>query len=255
MSVSGTRVNITPVAAGTTTVTVRATDAGGSMVSATQTFTVTVMPTSATDYDADDDGLIEIATLARLDAVRYDPDGDGEPTADGATAYAAAFSTVGDRQACGGPDACIGYELGANLTSTPTATGRLTMATRTGTAGPAGSRSHPCSGLVSRRFSKATGTPSPTCSSIVVPSSACSGNTSPTSVIRHVGLIDVSVAGRSHVGSLVGRSEGSIVGCYATGIVTGTRTWAGGLVGGAEGSIAASYAAADVTGPVPRWAA
>ena len=74
------------------------------------------------------------------------------------------------------------------------------------------------------------------------------GNTSPTSVIRHVGLIDVSVAGGSHVGSLVGRSEGSIVGCYATGAVAGTRTWAGGLVGAAEGSIAASYAAATVTG-------
>ena len=114
VSVSATRVTITPAAAGTATITVTATDAGGSTASATQTFTVTVMPSSAVDYDADDDGLIEITTLARLDAVRYDLDGDGEPTADGATAYAAAFATVGDRQACGGPAGCVGYELEAD---------------------------------------------------------------------------------------------------------------------------------------------
>ena len=32
---------------------------------------------SGSDYDADDDGLIEISDLAQLDAVRYDADGDG----------------------------------------------------------------------------------------------------------------------------------------------------------------------------------
>lgn len=33
---------------------------------------------SAVDYDADDDGLIEIEWLEQLDAVRWDLDGDGE---------------------------------------------------------------------------------------------------------------------------------------------------------------------------------
>ena len=69
VSVSGSRVTLTPVAAGTATITVTATDADGSMASGTQTLTVTVQPSSATDYDTDDDGLIEITTLARLDAV------------------------------------------------------------------------------------------------------------------------------------------------------------------------------------------
>lgn len=32
---------------------------------------------SAVDYDADDDGLIEIEWLEQLDAVRWDLDGDG----------------------------------------------------------------------------------------------------------------------------------------------------------------------------------
>ena len=33
---------------------------------------------SAVDYDADDDGLIEIEWLEQLDAVRWDLDGDGK---------------------------------------------------------------------------------------------------------------------------------------------------------------------------------
>ena len=37
-----------------------------------------------TDYDSDDDGLIEVADLAQLNAIRWDVDGDGgadDPTA------------------------------------------------------------------------------------------------------------------------------------------------------------------------------
>ena len=115
VSVSGSRLTLTPVGAGTATITVTATDAGGSMAGGTQTLTVTVQPSSTTDYDTDDDGLIEITTLAQLDAIRHDLNGDGEPTADGATAYAAAFPAVGDRQACGGLTGCVGYELADNL--------------------------------------------------------------------------------------------------------------------------------------------
>ena len=38
------------------------------------------------------DGLIDITTLAQLDAMRYDLDGDGRPSASGAAAWEAAFS-------------------------------------------------------------------------------------------------------------------------------------------------------------------
>ena len=115
VSVSGSRLTITPLAAGTATITVTATDAGGSMAGGTQTLTVTVQPSSTTDYDTDDDGLIEITRLAQLHAIRHDLGGDGEPTTDGAPAYAAAFPAVGDRQACGGLTGCVGYELADNL--------------------------------------------------------------------------------------------------------------------------------------------
>ena len=39
-----------------------------------------------TDYDADNDGLIEIANLAQLNAIRWDLDGDGAVTNDVNTA-------------------------------------------------------------------------------------------------------------------------------------------------------------------------
>ena len=68
-----------------------------------------------TDYDADDNGLIEVDSLTKLDAIRYDLDGDGIATA---TEYGTAFP---DRKAAA-PNAmgcpasgCIGYELTANL--------------------------------------------------------------------------------------------------------------------------------------------
>ena len=48
-------------------------------------------------YDTDGDGLIEITTLAQLDAVRHDRNGDGVPTAGGASALSRGVS----RRVCG----------------------------------------------------------------------------------------------------------------------------------------------------------
>ena len=65
-----------------------ATDAAGSNTSATQRFTVTV----GNNYDSDGDGLIEIRSLAQLDAVRHDLNGNGIPdNSDDSAAYTAAF--------------------------------------------------------------------------------------------------------------------------------------------------------------------
>ena len=78
-----------------------------------QDFTV-LMSAPPTDMDAD--GLINITTLAQLDAVRYDLDGDGTPS--GATmeqaAYRTAFELTGmNNNICTG--GCEGYELMNNL--------------------------------------------------------------------------------------------------------------------------------------------
>ena len=115
VSTSGAEVTITPVAAGRATITVTATDSGGSNTSATQSFTVTVWSATAVDYDSDDDGLIEISSLAHLDAVRHDRGGDGNPTADGKTAYEAAFSQAVEWMGCNAHQGCSGYELTADL--------------------------------------------------------------------------------------------------------------------------------------------
>ena len=63
------------------------------------------------DYDSDGDGLIEVSTLAQLDAVRWDLDGDGNSHNSG---YADAFSGAAANMGCpsGG---CSGYELSAVL--------------------------------------------------------------------------------------------------------------------------------------------
>ena len=95
--------------------TVTATDASGSNTAATQRFTVTVWSATAVDYDSDDDGLIEISSLAQLDAIRHDRGGDGGSTADGKTAYEAAFSDAVDWMGCNDLQGCSGYELTDDL--------------------------------------------------------------------------------------------------------------------------------------------
>ena len=43
---------------------------------------VGVAAQATTDYDRDDDGLIEVDSLEKLNAIRWDLDGDGDGTAD-----------------------------------------------------------------------------------------------------------------------------------------------------------------------------
>ena len=90
-------------------------------------FSPAAQGSSGTDYDTDSDGLIEITTLAQLDAIRLDLDGDGRPTS--VLAYRAAFP-VGDvgsdaevgaagRMGCSHSEpvvrTCLGYELMSDL--------------------------------------------------------------------------------------------------------------------------------------------
>ena len=78
---------------------------------------------TGTDYDGDEDGLIEIASLAQLNAVRWDLDGNGFGfSATTSAAYRAAFPGAAAGMGCpdGGdsddaPDACAGYELTRDL--------------------------------------------------------------------------------------------------------------------------------------------
>ena len=63
------------------------------------------------DYDTDDDGLIEIASLAQLDVIRHGLDGDGVSAhAD----HAAMFPDAAPGMGCLYRE-CVGYELDADL--------------------------------------------------------------------------------------------------------------------------------------------
>ncbi len=69
---------------------------------------------STIDYDTDDDGLIDVTTLAQLDAIRHDLNGD-PGTGAALTAYNAAFPSrvagATGRMGCPTSGGCTGYEL------------------------------------------------------------------------------------------------------------------------------------------------
>ena len=74
--------------------------------------------TAGVDYDTDNDRLIEIKTLAQLNAIRYDTDGNGQVASNNQANYNTAFPNAADRtttKAMGCPNTCQGYELAADL--------------------------------------------------------------------------------------------------------------------------------------------
>ena len=225
-SLSGSTVTVTPVSAGEATVTVTATDAGGSNASAVQAFAVRV---SAVDYDADDDGLIEIATLSQLDAVRHDLDGDGAASAAGAAAYASAFPGAVSGMGCPAPG-CGGYELAADLDLDTNGNGVADAGDGWWNAGsgwvPIGSSAAP--------FTSAFAGNGRTVSHLFANRGAGDyvglfGMSRGT--ITGVGVVEADVTGRSYVGGLLGKNEGGEVrASYSTGRVAGYSV-VGGLVG------------------------
>ena len=206
------------------------------------------------DYDADDDGLIEVANLAQLDAIRHDMDGDGSPTPANPNAYAAAFPGAVAGMGCPELSGCTGYELVTDLDFDTNGNGRTDSGDTywndrsgwqpIGRGVFSGSRpeflstfdggGHTIANLYMNRGDYV----------------GLFGSIGASAEIHDVGLTDVNVTGsefRESVGGLVGRSGGSISGSYVTGTVTGGDS-VGGLVGQNSGSISDSYATGAVTG-------
>ena len=196
------------------------------------------------DYDSDDDGLIEVDSLAKLNAMRWDLDGDGTPAAANAADYASVFPDR--RTGMGCPSGCAGYELTADLDFDEDGDGA-----RNDTYN-AGSGWQPI-GNASNKFTAAFEGNGHTIANLFINRVSTDnvglfGYTGDSSVIRNVGLTDVNVSGRYQVGALVGWSDGSVTASYATGTVTGAVS-VGGLVGASfRSSVTASYATASVTG-------
>ena len=202
-----------------------------------QTVTSEVPP-----YDTDTDGLIEITTVVQLNAVRYDLDGDGEPSTSGATTYSTAFPDASTPLRCAG--GCTGYELSADLDFD--AAGRWNSGRGWEPIGELSAQfdttfegnGHTIANLyVNRHFT-----------SVIRGTPALFGWTTSSAIIRNVGLVDVNVK-TSNIASgsaLVGSNYGTITACYATGQVQGG--YMGGLVTSNYGTITGSYAAVRVIG-------
>ena len=208
------------------------------------------LPT-ATDgeYDVDNDGLIEIRTVAQLDAMRYDLDGDGLLITDTA-AYNAAFPRPASGSMGCPNDNCTGYELADNLSFDTNGNGQIDQGDQfwNGGAGwvPIGNSSSPFNATfdgagfsISNLYINRDDT-----SNIGLFGVADAGST-----IRQVSLTSVKVLGRSQVGGLVGynRNGAEVLSSYSTGNVEGHDD-VGGLVGRNQhnGNIVASFSDGSV---------
>ena len=252
VTLNGTEVTLTPGAPGRSIVRARVTDPGG--LAAVAAFTVSVTAgAGSTDYDKDNDGLIEVSTLAQLDAIRYDLNGDGY--VDGATwepYYAdGAFSTAALGMGC--PGGCIGYELAANLDFDTDASGIADPPDTYWNNGAGwesiGSADAPFSAVFDgKRHSLANlfiNRPTEDGVGLFGEIHRADGDTH----IRDVGLVGVDVTGGDVVGALVGRLiYVSVRGSYAAGRVTGHGNRVGGLAGESSGNLIDTYAAVEVSG-------
>ena len=246
-AVAGTSLTLDALAPGRTAVTVRAIDPDGLSAAAEVVVTVQV---GSRDHDADDDGLIEVGTLAQLDALRHDLDGDGavdgRPAADWRDYYAA-FTEAAWGMGC--PDGCLGYELVADLDFDTDASGGAGPGDEYWNAGagwaPVGTRD--------AAFEAAFAGNGRALANLFIDRPAedavgLFGCVDGDRGIRDVGLVNVDVTGRDRVGSLAGCVRaGKVERGRATGSVLGEAD-VGGLVGWTSAAVVHSYAAVRVIG-------
>ena len=204
------------------------------------------------DYDTDDDNLIDVTTLAQLDVIRWDLDGDGDPTASGTAAYIDAFpnrvTSATGRMGCAGT--CAGYELRANLDFDTDGPGRTDDAYYNGGLGwlPIGDNTAQFTSTFDGNNDDYA------ISNLYINRPAGNrvglfGRTN-GATLRNIGLADVNIRAEGRAGALVGHAGGgAIANSYSTGgsvSVTGDR--AGGLAGQVNhpGTITDSYSTVNV---------
>ena len=208
------------------------------------TGTGTTQPVAG-DYDADNDGLIEIRTLAQLDAIRYDLNGDNRISSADNDAYYLAFPDAITGMGCPS-SGCIGFELAANLDFDTNGNGYPD-------AGDA--YWNDAAGWLrigyGDRFNATFDGGGHTIANLYVDRGdfvGLFGSTGAGSDIRGVGLVSASLTGSGSVGGLVAYNTlGHISDSYVTGNVSGGAS-VGGLVGQNTGTITDSYFNGNVNG-------
>ena len=206
------------------------------------------------DYDTDDDGLIEIATAAQLNALRWDADGDGAVGAADQANYARAFPDPVPGMGCPDgddadtdPDPCRGYEIGPapsrtaldiDLDVAPYNQGEGWVPIPSYSAILEGN-GNTASGLFINKFTNNAG---------LFHTIAEDGQ------VRNLGLVDVDITDAQAIGALAAVNNGLVVSSYSTGRINGrsasgtTVATIGGLVGhNFRGEIRASYSSASLT--------
>ena len=257
ISLTGSMLTLTPRVPGRVVVAVRATDSSGLSVTAALSVTVAV---GTRDYDVDDDGLIAVATLAQLDAIRYDLNGDGmvDVASDWRSYYAdTAFAEGAIDMGC--PSGCMGYELADDLDFDTNGNGVADAGDDYWNVGngwvPIGGNNSTSVGTTLRLrnpFSAIFESNGHTVSNLFIDTDTIvlTGffGYSVTS-IRNLGLIDVDVKGTELTAGLAAFNSGEIRASYVTGRVSADDN-VGGLVGFNQttGGIRASYATSNVSG-------
>ena len=187
----------------------------------------------AIDVDEDDDGLIEICYLDDLNQVRYSLDGRGQRANRGASLFSRGCDENGDN---GG--ICRGYELSKSLDFNDPNSYRSGIINQEWTEGtgwqPIGTSSDAFSGY----FEGNDFTISNLYINRPLDKVALFGNTAPSAKINAVELSQVSVKGKSQVGSLVAVNEGIVTNINVEiGNVTGSVGIVGGLIGVNRGTV------------------
>ena len=225
-----------------------ATDADGDAVNFP--FTIAVVK----DYDANNNRLIDITTLAQLDAMRYDLNGTGWSSA---AAYDAAFPHAARHMGCPG-GFCAGYELMTDLDFDQNDDGRITSADAAYWNNGAGwkpigpdSGDQPFSGMLQGNGH--------VISHLFIHRSADAYvglfarvsqrfRTEGRSRVVDLTLQDVQIWGDQYVGGIAGLNNGEIAASSVSGTVTGSANRVGGLAGHNSGAITASTASASIAG-------
>ena len=204
---------------------VRGTAAGGwsQVVSAT--------PTGAVDYDSDGDGLIEVRTLAQLNAVRWDLDGDGAVAEAHEIDYLSAFPVPMAGMGCpvvvGDSGGCSGYELMADLdfdgSDWASGDGWLPIGHTGNNEDPSG-------------YSAVFDGNGRTIANLFIDRGGLTrvglfSAVEPGGVVEDVGLPDADVTGNDGVGALAGVNDGTVRRSWSSGQVAGSASAIGGLVG------------------------
>ena len=208
---------------------------------------VAAQPQYPANYDANGNNLIEITTLAQLNAIRWDIDGNGVPDreADQYTGDTGAFPVSSDGSVCPTGKTCTGYELMANLDFD------------TGSAGDRTDDTYHNAGAGWRppNFNATFDGRGHTISNLFINAASTTsvgffGGLGADTTIKRLGLVDANVTASSArwVGGIAGVNFGTIKTSYVTGKVGGGKE-VGGLAGlnSRTATVMASYSTASVT--------